>query len=110
MRIVPLKANFKKMLESITRKRIEHATMNASTPAKANLGELHGLARLTRMVTRGPVELEPPGKRRTIIMHTDIDPRTGKLYKDFEERRRKLREASKEPSCAGTYDGWKPDE
>ena len=101
--------DFKRMFLSLTSKRIEHTTMNASTRGKTNLGELRGLGQLTRLITRDPVELIP-GKERKVLTTSDIDPATGKLYKNFEERRRKLREASKESSCVGTYDNWKPDE
>ena len=88
--------------------RLERSRIDAVGPG--GMEELSFFARLTQRTFRRKVKLEPPGKKFTVIMHSDIDPATGKLYKNFEERRRKLREASKESSCVGTYDNWKPNE
>jgi hypothetical protein len=102
---------FLKMLEELVGKRSQRSTMDVWTENKQpRIGELRGLAKLTRAMTRDPVELEEPGKKLKTLMHSDIDPNTGKAYKDYKERRRKRREANKEPSCAGTYDNWKLDE
>ena len=57
------------------------------TPAKSELETL------SRISTRRAVEFEPPGPRLQILLTDDIDPGTGKLYPDFQERRKRRREA-----------------
>jgi len=89
IKTLPLKANFKWMLEKVTGKRIERAIVDALTKGRVNLGELQGLARLTQAVTRDPVKLEPPGDKLEILTSNDIDPSTGKPYPDYLERRAK---------------------
>ncbi len=77
MRIVPLMANF-------IGKRIWHV--------REPLSEME---KMSRMATRQPVKFEPPGERFKIIMTNDVDPRTGKLYPDYEARRAARRKADK---------------
>jgi hypothetical protein len=70
--------------------RVERSTMDAY--GEGDIYELRDLALMSLYATRTPIEFGPPGPKFTIIMSSDIDPKTGKLYKNFQERRRKLRE------------------
>ncbi len=89
--------------------------MSASTTgAFAPLGELRGMGRLSRQTFRERVELEPPsGKKLTVVMHSDINPASGKVFKDYEGRRRKVRqeeESSAGDRHFGTVDDVYPDD
>jgi len=74
IKTLPLRASFKWMLEKVTGKKIERATVDALAKGSANLGELQGLARLTQAVTREPVKLEPPGDKLEILTSNHCCP------------------------------------
>ena len=74
-------------LERLTGRRARHETPSASIPPGTAPYELEGFVRMTRKATRDPIELIP-GKPHGVIMHSDIDPATGRVYPDFEARRR----------------------
>ena len=110
MRTAPLRTSFKKMLKSITGKRIERATMDASSGNRqAGPEELQALARLSRAATREPIKMEP-GKKVEIIMHSDIDPETGRVYSDYLARRKKRREEEGENLEWLSNHNWRPDD
>jgi len=98
---------FIRVLEALTGRKSTRPGISASIGAGSSLGKARNLAQLTRMLTRDPVELEPPGPELRILLTDDIDPRTGKAYPDYMERRKRRREeeeAGKRDRCFGTVD------
>jgi hypothetical protein len=83
--------------------RIERPDMSAAGPIQPD--EVGFFAALTRRTFRQEPETYTGGKKLTVIMTTDIDPNTGKVFPDYLERRRKAREQEgPEGSCAGVFD------
>ena len=82
---------FLKILERFTGRKSQRPAMDAS--GSGDLGELKGLGWRTRRTFRRKIKMEPPGKKLEILMMEDIDPKTGKAYPDYKERRQKKKEA-----------------
>jgi C4-type Zn-finger protein len=83
---------FLQILEAIIGKRSHRPTMSASTTGRVSRKELHGMAKLSRWTFRQEPETYSGGKKLTVIMTSDVDPNSGKVFKDFEARRQKLQE------------------
>jgi hypothetical protein len=67
--------------------------------ATTDPGDRVEIAARTREVLYKPAETAPPGRPFVGITTDDIDPRTGRLYPDYMERRAE-REAKRQPQPA----------
>ena len=97
---------FLRILETLTGRKSTRPGISASIGAGSSLGEARNLAQLTRMLTRDPVELEPPGPKLKGITTDDINPATGRAYPGYKARRQKRREAeeNREPRAFSVVD------
>jgi|GEM_PF-2011013 len=92
---------FLEILERVVGRRSQRSTVDVWTEGKSSLEELGGLAKLTQAVFRQPVDVLSKKKTLNILMMSDINPDSGKVWPDYLERRRKAKERPKE-LCAGT--------
>ena len=104
---------FKQLLERITGQRIQRPVMWAASKRPLHGDEFSFFGRWLKKIIYGDVEIYSGGKKLTVVMHSDVDPRTGKVYPNFEERRQKLRETeeNREPRAFGVVShDTRPDE
>lgn len=100
---------FLNILEKIVGKKSTRSTMNAY--GSDDIDDLKDLAARTYSAFRESIKFEPPGPKSKILMTDDIDPKTGKPYPDYMERRRKRREARQNKGAvAGCPGDVKPDD
>jgi len=78
---------FKTMWEAKFGSRVQHPTSTAYHDGTVSRAELRGLRRLSRLIFREPVEVVPPTPFEVGPTTDDLDPKTGKRYKDWRERR-----------------------
>jgi hypothetical protein len=93
---------FIEILERIIGKRSERPSMTVIHDGKISGDELLGLAELTRLTFREEPETYTGGQKLNIITTQDVNPKTGKLYPDYLERRAARRLAEEKECAAGT--------
>jgi hypothetical protein len=105
--------NFLRILERIVGRKSQRPTISAVTSGKTPPGGLRNMAMLSRLTFREPPEYYSGGKKLTVITTSDINPRTGKVFEDYEARRRKRREEEethRANRCFGAIDVYPRDE
>jgi len=103
--------NFIEILGRLVGKKSQGPRIGAVHDGRVSPGELHGLAKLSRLIFWKEPETYSGGPKLQILMSTDIDPETRRAYPDYLQRRAARRAAEEEgPACAGsTNRDVKPD-
>jgi len=103
---------FLKLLERMTGRKSQRSTMDASTMSNdSDLDDLQDLAMRTYLALREPIKFEPPGPKLKILLTDDINPKTGKAYPDYLERRERRRKAKQGKEIyAACIEDVRPDE
>ena len=96
---------FLQLLEQMVGKRSERHRQSAAAGPGISRTELSFMGRLTRLLTRDPVELVQGGKKIEILLHSDIDPKTGKAYPDYKKRREARKAEESAPQSLAVYHG-----
>jgi hypothetical protein len=89
---------FIEILERLIGQKSQGPRIGAVHDGRVSAGELHGLAKLSRLIFWKEPETYSGGEKLTVIMTTDIDPNTGKVYPDYLERRAARKVAEEEGS------------
>ena len=89
---------FIEILERLVGKKSQGPRIGAVHDGRVSPGELHGLAKLSRLVFWKEPEIYTGGQKLTVITTQDVNPATGKVFPDYLERRAARKVAEEEGS------------